>query len=113
MNEGPARVAEGEVTVGTVGLLVVDAIGQLCPVPVLRVSQGIKQLKVGDEMEVWATDPGSKSDIAAWTRMTGNELVTVSEEDIQQERRVGLEADVERKSDSSVHAYKFRIRKMR
>jgi tRNA 2-thiouridine synthesizing protein A len=60
--------------------LVLDTKGTLCPLPVLRTSQAIKRVKVGDVLEVLATDPGSKPDIAAWARMTGNELVGVTEE---------------------------------
>ena len=60
--------------------LVVDTRGALCPIPILRTSQAMKQVKVGEILEVLATDPGSKPDITAWTRMTGNELVGVTEE---------------------------------
>jgi tRNA 2-thiouridine synthesizing protein A len=60
--------------------LVLDTRGSLCPIPVLKVSKAIKQVKVGDVVEVLATDPGSKSDIPSWTRMTGNELVELSED---------------------------------
>ena len=52
--------------------------GLLCPMPVMRTSQAIRQLKLGDVLEVLATDPGSKPDLTAWTRMTGNELVSVA-----------------------------------
>jgi tRNA 2-thiouridine synthesizing protein A len=60
--------------------LVVDTRGALCPIPILRTSQAIKQIKVGDVLEVLATDPGSKPDITAWTRMTGNELISATED---------------------------------
>jgi tRNA 2-thiouridine synthesizing protein A len=57
-----------------------DTKGTLCPLPVLKTSQAIKQVKVGDMLEVLATDPGSKPDLTAWARMTGNELVGATEE---------------------------------
>ena len=57
-----------------------DARGALCPIPVLRVSNAIKQLELGSVLEVLTTDPGSKPDIEAWTRMTGNELLSETEE---------------------------------
>ena len=60
--------------------LSLDARGVLCPIPVLRVSNAIKQLQVGAVLEVVTTDPGSKPDIEAWTRMTGNELLSEEEE---------------------------------
>jgi len=60
--------------------LVLDTRGSLCPVPIMKTSRAIRQVKVGDVLEVLATDPGSKPDISAWTRMTGNELLNVAEE---------------------------------
>ena len=60
--------------------LVLDTRGSLCPVPIMKTSRAIRQVNVGDVLEVLATDPGSKPDISAWTRMTGNELLDVAEE---------------------------------
>ena len=53
----------------------VDARGLSCPMPVVRTAQAIKALVPGDLLEVFATDPGSVKDMAAWARSTGNELV--------------------------------------
>lgn len=61
--------------------LVLDTKGLLCPMPVIKTSQSIKQIKVGEVLELIATDPGSKPDISAWARMTGNELVSLDEEE--------------------------------
>lgn len=55
--------------------LVLDTKGLLCPAPVIKTSQGIKQIQVGQVLEVLATDPGSKPDMTSWARMTGNELL--------------------------------------
>ena len=60
--------------------LVLDARGLLCPLPVMKTSQAMKQIKVGEILDVVTTDPGSRPDLAAWTKMTGNELVSVAEE---------------------------------
>lgn len=54
--------------------------GLLCPIPVVKVSQAVKTLKVGDVLEATATDPGVLADIPAWTRSTGNELVSMERE---------------------------------
>ncbi|MDG6988667.1 MAG: sulfurtransferase TusA family protein [Nitrososphaerota archaeon] len=59
--------------------LSLDTKGLLCPAPVVKTSQAVKQIKVGEILEVLATDPGSKPDLSAWARMTGNDLVDVSE----------------------------------
>jgi tRNA 2-thiouridine synthesizing protein A len=53
----------------------VDARGLSCPMPVVRTAQAIKALAPGELLEVFATDPGSVKDMAAWARTTGNTLV--------------------------------------
>lgn len=58
---------------------VLDARGLLCPSPVIKTSEEIKKVGLGEVLEVLTTDPGSKSDIPAWARMTGNELLGVEE----------------------------------
>jgi tRNA 2-thiouridine synthesizing protein A len=54
--------------------------GMLCPIPIVKVSQAVKTLKVGDVLEATATDPGVLADIPAWTKSTGNELISISKE---------------------------------
>jgi tRNA 2-thiouridine synthesizing protein A len=57
-----------------------DCRGLLCPTPVVRTSQKIKQMAVGETLLVMATDPGSMPDMAAWAKQTGQELLR-SEQD--------------------------------
>jgi tRNA 2-thiouridine synthesizing protein A len=61
--------------------LTIDAKGQKCPMPVLLTSRGIKKIEPGQVMLVEATDGGSRSDIPAWAKDTGNELLEASSED--------------------------------
>jgi tRNA 2-thiouridine synthesizing protein A len=61
--------------------LTIDAKGQKCPMPVLLTSRGIKKIESGQIMVVEATDSGSRSDIPAWAKDTGNELLDQSAED--------------------------------
>lgn len=61
--------------------LTIDAKGQKCPMPVLLTSRGIKKLESGQIMVVEATDGGSRSDIPAWAKDTGNELLESSSVD--------------------------------
>jgi tRNA 2-thiouridine synthesizing protein A len=58
----------------------IDARGQKCPMPVLFAARGIKTLSPGEVMVIEATDGGSRSDIPAWARDTGNELIESSSE---------------------------------
>jgi TusA-related sulfurtransferase len=56
-------------------VLVVDAKGLKCPMPIVRTAQAIKTIAAGELLEVQTTDPGAVKDFAAWSRSTGNELV--------------------------------------
>ncbi len=53
----------------------VDAKGLNCPLPILRAKKALKDLKVGDMLEIHATDPGSVADFASFCNTTGNQLV--------------------------------------
>lgn len=55
--------------------------GLLCPIPVVKVSQAMKDLPVGGVLEATATDPGVLADIPAWVKSTGNELLSMEKKD--------------------------------
>ena len=57
--------------------LSLDFKGLLCPMPVVKIAQAIKQVQPGELVEAVATDPGVMADIPAWTRSTGHELVSL------------------------------------
>ncbi len=57
--------------------LSLDMKGLLCPMPIIKMAQAIKQVQIGDLIEAFATDPGVTADIPAWARTSGNELVTL------------------------------------
>ena len=54
--------------------LIVDARNPQCPMPVLKISQGIGQIESGQTLELVATDRGSLSDIPAWAKDLGHTL---------------------------------------
>lgn len=56
-----------------------DTFGLLCPMPSIKTAQKIKELKVGEVLEVLATDPGIREDMPAWCRATGNEYLGLEE----------------------------------
>ncbi len=58
-----------------------DAKGLYCPMPILKTSKAIKEIKVGKVLEVQSTDVGSTRDIPAWCKMTGHEILNVTEEE--------------------------------
>lgn len=55
---------------------VLDCTGLLCPIPVVKTSAAIKEIDVGQILEMVATDPGAPPDMEAWARQTGHELIT-------------------------------------
>ncbi|MEK6693074.1 MAG: sulfurtransferase TusA family protein [Nitrospirota bacterium] len=59
---------------------VIDCKGLNCPMPVLKVKKAIDSLQIGQIIKVEATDPGTKADIPAWAKRTGNEVLSMSEE---------------------------------
>jgi tRNA 2-thiouridine synthesizing protein A len=58
-----------------------DARRILCPLPVIRTQDRIKQLAVGDILEVTCTDPGALNDIPAWCRINGHRVVDTRQQD--------------------------------
>ncbi len=55
----------------------VDARRLLCPMPVIRIQDAIKQVAVGDCVEITCTDPGVLNDIPAWSRINGHSVVNI------------------------------------
>jgi TusA-related sulfurtransferase len=59
---------------------VLDARGSFCPGPLMELVRGIREAKVGDVIELWSTDQGSRRDVPFWINKAGHELVGVYEE---------------------------------
>jgi len=56
-----------------------DCVGLYCPMPIVKTAAKMKELKVGDVLEVTADDKGIKQDMPAWAKATGNEFLGVEE----------------------------------
>lgn len=54
------------------GVTKIDACGLQCPGPIMKLSQAIKDAKVGDVIEISTTDPAFSADVEAFSRRTGN-----------------------------------------
>ena len=48
--------------------------GQLCPMPVIKTQNKIKELQPGDTLTVSCTDPGALQDIPTWCRINDHEV---------------------------------------
>ena len=59
----------------------VDARGSACPGPLLEAKKGIGKVKVGEVLEVFSNDSGTRQDIPAWARKVGHEYLGVLEAD--------------------------------
>ena len=60
---------------------VLDCSGMLCPIPVVKTAKAIKQLEVGQVLQLIATDPGAPPDMDAWSKQTGHEMLESGEKD--------------------------------
>lgn len=67
-----------------------DTRGQFCPVPIYLTAKQIRQMAVGQVVEVLSDDPGILADMPAWSKATGHAIVFSEERD---------------------HAYRYGIRK--
>jgi tRNA 2-thiouridine synthesizing protein A len=56
-----------------------DAIGLLCPLPVLKARRALRDVPAGGVLEVLATDPGATKDFEHFCQTTGCELIESSE----------------------------------
>jgi len=52
-----------------------DARRMLCPMPVIKTQNKVKELALGDILNVICTDPGALSDIPAWARINGHTIL--------------------------------------
>jgi tRNA 2-thiouridine synthesizing protein A len=53
----------------------VDARGSACPGPLLEAKKGIGAVSVGAVLEIWSSDPVTKTDIDAWATKVGHEFL--------------------------------------
>ncbi|WP_202318414.1 sulfurtransferase TusA family protein [Archaeoglobus neptunius] len=62
-------------------MVVVDARGSYCPGPLMEMIKTLKQVEVGEIIEVLSSDESSAKDIPEWVKKAGHELVEVKKED--------------------------------
>ena len=54
----------------------IDTRGLNCPLPILKAKKALADMASGEVLKVVSTDPGSTRDFQAFSRQTGNELVS-------------------------------------
>ncbi|MGA9347266.1 MAG: sulfurtransferase TusA family protein [Anaerolineae bacterium] len=58
-----------------------DCTGLYCPMPIIETTDKMRELEIGQVLEVLADDKGIKTDMPAWCESTGNEFLGIEEED--------------------------------
>jgi tRNA 2-thiouridine synthesizing protein A len=59
----------------------VDARGSACPGPLLEAKKGIGKVKVGEVLEIYSNDAGTRNDVPAWAKKVGHEYLGLVEAD--------------------------------
>jgi tRNA 2-thiouridine synthesizing protein A len=57
-----------------------DASGLNCPLPILRAKKALSSMESGQTLLIISTDPGSVKDFEAFSKQTGNALLSSGEE---------------------------------
>lgn len=57
-----------------------DTSGKCCPMPMVETNRTMKNLAVGDVLEIIATDIGTRTDIPSWCARSGQTLLSIVEE---------------------------------
>jgi tRNA 2-thiouridine synthesizing protein A len=55
-----------------------DCLGLFCPMPIVQTREAMKEMALGQVLEMLSDDPASDPDMHSWARRTGNELLAVT-----------------------------------
>lgn len=58
----------------------IDAIGLLCPLPVLKLQKALRTLNPGEQVTLLATDPASRIDVPHFCAQAGHRVIETREE---------------------------------
>ena len=56
----------------------IDCTGLFCPMPIVKTREAIRDLAVGQILEMLSDDPGSDPDMKTWARRSGHDLLEIS-----------------------------------
>ncbi len=59
----------------------IDSRGSACPGPLLEAKKGIGKVKVGELLEIYSNDEGTRVDLKAWANKVGHEYLGYVEAD--------------------------------
>jgi len=64
---------------GPAPMLVIDALGRKCPIPIIMLAGRIREVPIGATIAVLADDPAAKTDVPAWCTMKSQEFVAITD----------------------------------
>jgi TusA-related sulfurtransferase len=56
----------------------IDCTGLFCPMPIVKTREAIRQMAVGQVVEMLSDDPASDPDMRSWALHTGHDLLEVT-----------------------------------
>lgn len=56
----------------------IDCMGLFCPMPIVKIREAIRDVPVGEVIEMVADDPASEADLKSWSKRTGHQLLEVT-----------------------------------
>jgi tRNA 2-thiouridine synthesizing protein A len=59
--------------------LTLDALGKKCPIPIIMLADRIREIRIGQTIEVLADDPAAKTDLPAWCALKSQEFVSAAD----------------------------------
>lgn len=57
-----------------------DCLGLYCPIPILKTREAVRNLGVGQVLEMLSDDPASEADVKSWSARTGHELLEMGKD---------------------------------
>ena len=67
--------------VPSIPALTIDALGKKCPIPIIMLADRMRDVHIGQLIEVLADDPAAKSDLPAWCALKSQEFAGASDLD--------------------------------
>jgi tRNA 2-thiouridine synthesizing protein A len=59
--------------------LTLDALGKKCPIPIIMLAERVRDVAIGQTIEVLADDPAAKTDVPAWCMLKSHEFVRTAD----------------------------------
>jgi tRNA 2-thiouridine synthesizing protein A len=64
---------------GLAPVLMIDALGRKCPIPIIMLAEQIRDVPLGEVVAVLADDPAAYTDIPSWCTMKAQEFAGYAE----------------------------------